>query len=66
MVLELAIAGMLKCMIANKEFEGKELKCYNKCVDGTTDFARTNREYQCPKVIYVDREPVPFRERFKK
>jgi len=64
-MVELVIAGMLKCMIAKSEIEENDLLCYYECVDGTKEFARTDKQYTCPKVIYEDREPIPFRERYK-
>lgn len=64
-MVELVIAGMLKCMIVKREIEENDLLCYYECVDGTKEFARTDKQYTCPKVIYEDREPIPFRERYK-
>ena len=64
-MIELVIAGMLKCMIAKREIEGSDLLCFYNCVDRTKEFARTDKQYTCPKVIYEDRKPIPFRERNK-
>ena len=44
-MIELVIAGMLKCMIAKREIEGNDLLCYYRCVDGTKEFARTDKQY---------------------
>ena len=42
-MIELVIAGMLKCMIAKREIEENDLLCYYECVDGTKEFAREYR-----------------------
>ncbi len=62
-MVELVIAGMLKCMIAKQEIEGNDLLCFYRCVDGTREFARTDKQYFCPRVIYEDRKPIPWSER---
>ena len=63
MLLELAMAGMLSCTVSATEIEGEDLLCYYVCQDTSTEFARTNKAYSCPKRIYVDREPIPWRDR---
>ena len=63
MVIELAMAGMLQCFIAHKQIVEDDINCFYQCVDTTKEFASTLKEYQCPVKIYVDRKPLPFKER---
>jgi hypothetical protein len=67
MIIELAMAGMMSCQIVHKEIVKEDLMCFYTCKDSTREFASTLKQYQCPKVLYVDRPVLPFKERnFKK
>ena len=67
MIIELAMAGMMSCSIVHKEIVKKDLMCFYICSDSTREFASTLKQYQCPKVLRVDRSALPFKERdFKK
>ena len=63
MMLELAVAGMLQCSIKNEMIVEEDLLCFYQCIDTTKEFARTLKEYSCPNKLYVDRMPLPFRDR---
>ena len=65
MIIELAVMGMLQCFIDKTEIENDDLKCYYKCQDTSKEFARTNKHYSCPNKLYVDREPIPWKDRNK-
>ena len=66
MVIELAMAGMLQCFIAHKQIVEDDINFFYQCVDTTKEFASTLKEYQCPRVLYVDRPALPFKERDRK
>ncbi len=66
MVIELALAGMLQCHIAHKKIVEEDINCFYQCVDTTKEFASTRKEYPCPKVLYVERPALPFKERDRK
>ena len=66
MVIELAMAGMLQCFIAHKTIVEEDINCFYQCADTTKEFASTLKEYQCPRVLYVDRKPLPWKERDRK
>ncbi len=63
MVLELAVAGMLQCSLKQDMIVEDDLLCFYQCTDTTKEFARTLKEYSCPQRLYVDRAPLPFRDR---
>ena len=63
MIFELAMAGMLACFIKEEMIVKDDILCFYQCRDTTKEFARTLKEYQCPVKIYVDRKPLPFKER---
>ena len=62
MIIELAMAGYLQCHLAITVIEDDVRKCYYICQDGTDDYASTERQFQCPDTLYVDRPPLSFRE----
>ena len=66
MVVELAMVGMLQCYIAHKTIVGDDINCFYQCTDTTKEFASTLKEYQCPKMLYVERPALPFKERDRK
>jgi|TARA_B110000444_G_scaffold201183_1_gene192970 hypothetical protein len=63
MIIELAMAGMLSCQIVYKEIVKEDLMCFYTCKDSSREFASTLKQYQCPKVLYVERPALPFKER---
>lgn len=65
MIIELAMMGMLQCFIDKKEIVDNDLNCYYICQDKTKEFASTDKSFSCPRKLYVDRKPVPFRDRIK-
>ena len=66
MVIELAMAGMMACTIKEEMIVKGDILCFYQCKDTTKEFARTLKQYQCPSTLYVDREPLPFKERDSK
>lgn len=66
MVLELAIAGYLSCNLILQRIEGEDKQCFYKCSDTSKEFASTLKQFQCPRRLYVDRPPIPFKDREKK
>ena len=66
MVIELAWAGMRQCFIAHKNIVDDDINCFYQCTDTTKEFASTLKEYSCPKVLHVERKPLPFKERDRK
>ena len=66
MIIELAMAGMLACDIKEEMIVNEDILCFYQCRDSTKEFARTLKEYQCPRKLYVDRNPLPFKERDRK
>ena len=65
MIIELAVAGYLQCHIDTMKIVGDEIKCYYICQDTSKEFASTGKQFSCPKKLYVDRDPIPFKDRFK-
>jgi len=65
-MIELAMAGMLQCVIATQIIVDEDRKCFYHCIDSSKEFASTLKQYQCPKTLYVDRLPLPFKERNRK
>jgi len=63
MVIELAMAGMLQCVIAHKKIVEEDINCFYRCTDTTKEFASTLKEYGCPKKLYVERDALPWRDR---
>ena len=63
MIIELAMAGMLACDIKEEMIVNEDILCFYQCRDSTKEFARTLKEYQCPRKLYVDRNPLLFKER---
>lgn len=63
MIIELAMAGMMSCQIVHKEIVKEDLMCFYTCKDSSKEFASTLKQYQCPKVLYVERPALPFKER---
>lgn len=63
MVLELAVVGMLQCQLRYNIIVKEDLLCFYQCTDTTKEFASTLKQYSCPKHLYVDREPLPFKKR---
>jgi hypothetical protein len=63
MIIELAMAGMLACDIRHQKIIEDDILCFYQCRDTTREFARTGKEYQCPQKLYVDRKPLPFKDR---
>ena len=62
-----AILSRYTPSIVHKEIVKKDLMCFYTCSDSTREFASTLKQYQCPKVLRVDRSALPFKERdFKK
>ena len=66
MVIELALAGMMQCFIAHKKIVEDDINCFYQSTDTTKEFASTLKEYSCPKVLHVERKPLPFKERDRK
>ena len=62
MIIELAMAGMMSCQIVHKQIVKEDLMCFYTCKDSTREFASTLKQYQCPKVLYVDRQALPFKD----
>lgn len=65
MIIELAMAGFLKCQLVKQEIVDEDRKCYYICVDTSKEFASTLKQYQCPKVLYEDRPALPYKDRYK-
>lgn len=65
MIIELAMMGWLQCFIDKVEIVEDELKCYYTCQDTSKEFASTDKQFSCPDKLYVDREPIPYKDRFK-
>ena len=63
MIIELAMAGMMSCQVVHKEIVKEDLMCFYTCKDSSKEFASTLKQYQCPKVLYVERPALPFKER---
>lgn len=63
MIIELAMAGMMSCQVVYKEIVKEDLMCFYTCKDSSREFASTLKQYQCPKVLYVERPALPFKER---
>ena len=63
MIIELAMAGMLECTLVTQKIKDDDLYCFYQCVDTTREFASTSKQYFCPKTLYEDRMPLPFRDR---
>ena len=61
-IFDLAMAGLMACSIQFNVIAGDERMCFYQCKDSTKEFARTNKEYQCPNRLYVERKPLPFKE----
>ena len=63
MIIELAMAGMMSCSIVHKEIVDEDLMWFYTCKDSSREFASTLKQYQCPKTLYVERQPMPFKQR---
>ena len=61
-MIELAMAGLMACSIQFQAIKAEDRMCFYQCVDSSKEFARTNKEYQCPNKLYIDREPLNFRD----
>tara|TARA_B100000780_G_C21096047_1_gene442039 strand:+ start:473 stop:661 length:189 start_codon:yes stop_codon:yes gene_type:complete len=54
MIIELAMAGMLQCLLTKQVIVGPDLNCFYICKNGTKEYASTLKQYRCPKTLYVD------------
>ena len=57
-MIELVMAGLMSCSIQFVAIKDEDRMCFYQCKDSTKEFARTNKEYQCPNKIYVERPPI--------
>ena len=62
MILVLAMAGLMSCSIQFTAIKDEDRMCFYQCTDSTKEFARTNKMYQCPNKIYVERPPLKFKD----
>ncbi len=65
MIIELAMAGFLKCQLVKQEIVKQDRKCYYVCSDTSKEFASTFKQFQCPDVLYEDRPALPYSQREK-
>ena len=63
MIIELAMAGMLECSLVTQKYKKEDVLCFYMCQDSTREFARTLKNYQCPKTLYADRAALLFSDR---
>lgn len=61
-MIELAMAGLLACSIQFQAIKDLDRMCFYQCTDSTKEFVSTNKEYQCPKKLYIEREPLKFKD----
>ena len=45
-MIELAMAGMLQCVIATQIIVDEDRKCFYHCIDSSKEFASTLKQYQ--------------------
>ena len=62
-LLELAMAGWLSCTLVKNITVDYDRMCFYQCRDTSKEFAKTLKQYQCPKTLYVDRPALPFKKR---
>ena len=62
MLIELAMVGYLKCTLVKNIINRDTRMCFYQCVDSSRDYARTQTYYQCPNTLYVDRDPLLFKD----
>ena len=61
-MIETVMAGLLACTIQFVAIKDEDRMCFYQCRDSTKEFARTNKEYQCPNKIYVERPELKFKD----
>tara|TARA_B100000927_G_C16469930_1_gene471123 strand:- start:2043 stop:2285 length:243 start_codon:yes stop_codon:yes gene_type:complete len=61
-MIETVMAGLLACTIQFVAIKDEDRMCFYQCRDSTKEFARTNKEYQCPNKIYVERPALKFKD----
>ena len=61
----LLASALLSCSLSYSEIENEDILCYYTCQDTSTEFARTLKQFSCPKRLRVDRPAIPWRDRLK-
>ena len=62
-MLKLAMAGLMVCSLKYNGINDTDRMCFYQCQDSTKEFASTNKQFQCPPKLYVERKPLKFKYR---
>lgn len=61
-MLELIVAGMMSCNLAGHEIiESGDRQCKYKCQDKSIEYVSTDKQFQCPRRLYVENPKKSFR-----
>ena len=66
-MLELIVVGMMSCNLsANAINEAGDRQCVYKCQDKSIEYAFTRKQFQCPRVLYVDAPEKSTKRKYRK